>query len=137
MAFILDASVALAWCFSDEMTPTSMKLLERLETETAFVPSIWPLELGNILVAAERKKRLTYAEIMQFLALLGNLNIHVDAETSSRAFHEILLLAHSEQLTTYDASYLELSMRLGMPLATKDVELRQAAKHVGVELIIC
>jgi predicted nucleic acid-binding protein len=133
--FVLDASIALAWCFSDEASPLTTSLLEKLENQSAFVPQIWTLELGNILVGAERRKRITYAKISEFISLLNNLNINVDLETADRAFHEILALAHSEKLTTYDAAYLELAMRLGLPLATKDKELKSAAKRLGVELL--
>lgn len=135
MNFVLDASIALAWCFSDEATPTTHRLLESLETETAFVPELWPLELGNILISAVRRKRITYAKITEFLTLLQNINIQIDNETSAKAFHEILSLAHSENLTTYDAAYLELAMRLGLPLATKDTQLSKAAIQLGVEII--
>lgn len=135
MSFVLDASVALAWCFSDEETLESVKLLESLETQNAFVPAIWPLELGNILVSAERRKRISYAKISQFLELINHLNIQVDSETSYRAFHKTLSLAYAEQLTTYDASYLELAMRLGIPLATKDMQLLNVAEKLGVQII--
>lgn len=135
MSFVLDASVAIGWCFSDEATPESISLLEKLKLETALVPSIWPLEVGNVLVVAEKRKRLKFAEISQCLEILKRLNINVDSETSDRAFHEILSLAHSEQLTTYDASYLELAMRKGIPLATKDNELGKIATRLGVKLI--
>lgn len=136
MSFVLDASIAIGWCFSDEATSESTSLLEKLKLETAFVPSIWPLEVGNVLVVAEKRKRLKFAEISQCLEILKRLNINVDIETSDRAFHEILSLAHSEQLTTYDASYLELAMRKGIPLATKDNELGKVANRLGVKLLI-
>lgn len=135
MSLVLDASVALTWCFADEATSKSVALLNKLETELAYVPAIWSLELGNILVTAERHKRISYANISQFIELISNLNIQVDSETDNRAFHETLTLAHSEKLTTYDASYLELAMRLGMQLATKDAQLAKAAKRLGVEII--
>jgi len=135
MSFVLDASIALSWCFADESTPTTTALLERLETETAFVPQLWFLEVGNILIGASRKKRISQAKIAEFLDLLSNLNIQTDHETAVRGFHEILSLAQSEYLTTYDSAYLELAMRLGIPLASKDMELRKAAKRLGVELL--
>jgi predicted nucleic acid-binding protein len=134
--FVLDASVAVSWCFSDEATPATAKLLERLKTETAFVPSLWVLEVGNALVLAERKKRITYAEVSEFIELIKGLDIKVDIENSSRGFHEILLIAHSEKITTYDAAYIELAMRFGLPLATRDKQMRVAAKRLGVEPII-
>lgn len=132
MGFILDASVTLAWCFGDEATEATSSLLTRLRSEKAYVPQIWSLEIGNILVTAERKKRITFADVTEFVALLTHLNIQVDHETSSRGLREIITLAHSEKLTTYDAAYLELAMRHGLPLATQDLHLKQAAKRLGV-----
>ena len=135
MIFVLDASITLAWCFTDEATPGTTALLEKLISGTACVPTIWPLEIGNILLSAQRRKRISYADVSQFLELLGNLNIKVDGETTDRSFHEILSLAHSEELTTYDAAYLELAMRSGSPLATKDQPLRKACSRLGVKLL--
>lgn len=135
MAFVLDASIALSWCFADEATPLTFDLLQRLENEKAYVPQLWTLEMGNILVVAERKKRISFAKISEFLSLLSDLDIQVDHETSSRGFHEIISLAHSEKLTTYDAAYLELAMRLGLPLATRDLELKAAGSRLGVIML--
>lgn len=135
MSFVLDASIALSWCFSDERTSLTDQLLERLVNEMAWVPSIWSLEITNILVGAERRKRIHYAELVQFLELLNGLSIEIDEETSFKAFHEILFLAHSEKLTTYDAAYLELAMRKGLPLASKDNDLNRVAKRLGVQVI--
>lgn len=135
MNYVLDASVTLGWCFEDEATPGTTLLLDKLDKFTAFVPEIWSLEIGNILISAERKKRITYAKITEFLSFLHNLNIQTDLETSARGFREIISLAHSEKLTTYDAAYLELSMRLGLPLATKDNDLAKAAKKIGIQVL--
>lgn len=135
MSFVLDASIALSWCFSDEATVHTWQLLERLEEETAFVPGIWPLEIGNILILAERRKRISYAHVILSLELMSRLPIHVDDETACRAFHETSQLAHHEQLTSYDASYLELALRRGIPLATKDKALAKVAKKLGVSLL--
>lgn len=133
--FVMDASITLTWCFADEATTTTKMLLESMETNAAHVPSIWTLEIGNILLAAARKNRINYADIMQFLALLKNIKITIDIETAEKGFHDILSLAHNNHLTTYDAAYLELAMRLGKPLATKDRELYKAAKRVGVQTL--
>lgn len=135
MNFVLDTSVTLTWCFADEATTDTIALLDQLETKTAIVPSIWSLEVGNILVAAEKRKRIKYADIAEFLALLENLNIQTDNETAQRGFKDIIFLTHSEKLTTYDAAYLELAMRLGLPLATRDAELQSVAKRLGVKVI--
>jgi predicted nucleic acid-binding protein len=135
MSFVLDASIALSWCFTDEASTHTWKLLERLEEENAFVPSLWPLEIGNILILAERRKRISYAHVILSLELLSRLPIQVDEETAYRAFHETSQLAHHEALTSYDASYLELALRLGIPLATKDKVLAKVAKKLGVSLL--
>jgi predicted nucleic acid-binding protein len=133
--FVLDASVTISWCFDDEKTPSSIALLDKLETSRAFVPSLWPLEIGNVLISAELRKKITYAQISQFISFLNGVNIQIDNETANKGLHEIITLAHSEHLTTYDAAYLELAMRLGLPLATKDSYLKKAAKKLGVVLI--
>lgn len=89
---------------------------------------------GKYSYFGRTKKRISFAKITEFLALIENLDIQVDNETSARSFREILSLAHSEKLTTYDAAYLELAMRLGLPLATKDKQLSDAALRLGVRL---
>lgn len=134
-AFVIDCSVAVTWCFEDEATPESDALLDRLGEEVAAAPAIWPLELGNVLAMAERRGRITSAAIAEFLALVGDLTILIDEETPQRALREVLALARAEALTTYDAAYLELAMRLGVPLATKDSELRRVATKLGAELL--
>ena len=111
------------------------EVLDRLRTEEAIVPSLWHLEVTNVLTLAERKGRIAVARISEFIALLETLPITVDEETPFRAFTEILGLARAERLTSYDAAYLELAMRLGIPLATKDNALRQAAAKLGVEVL--
>jgi predicted nucleic acid-binding protein len=133
--FVLDASIALAWCFYDEATNTTNTLLESLGEVQAFVPSLWPLEIGNILIHAERRHRITRAEISTFLALIAPLPIIIDAETSTHAFHNTLSLAQKTSLTTYDAAYIELAMRKGLPLATKDKQLHKIAKMLGIVTI--
>jgi predicted nucleic acid-binding protein len=136
-AFVLDPSIALAWCFYNEATPTTAALLDRLEDEIAVVPAIWPLELGNILAGAERRGRLAPTRASEFLALIGGLDIdiEIDDETATRALRETQTLAGTESLTTYEASYLELAIRLGLPLATKDNQLSRIAARLGVAVI--
>jgi len=135
MDFVLDASVTVAWCFKDEQTPETDALLNELEASKAFVPGLWALEIGNILLSACKRKRITYANATEFLSLLNALGIQSDDVTTEYKFHDIFLLAYAEKLTTYDASYLELAMRLGLPLATRDVELAKAALRVGVKVM--
>jgi predicted nucleic acid-binding protein len=133
--FVLDVSVALAWCFHDEATPATWAVLDRLETETATVPSLWHLEAANVLALAERKGRITPAHCAEFITMVETLSIDVDQDTPYRAFGEILALARGHGLTAYDAAYLELAMRSGVPLATKDLALAAGARSLGVEVI--
>jgi predicted nucleic acid-binding protein len=134
-AFVLDASITFCWCFDDEGTEATDRLLEHLRADEAAVPSIWYLEVSNTLALAERRGRITLADSAEFIDLLESLTIAVDGETERRAFGQILDLARSEKLSGYDASYLELAMRLGIPLATKDEALVKAASHVGVVVL--
>lgn len=133
MSFVLDASITLAWCFEDEATFETQAMRERLYVEDAFVPALWSLEVGNILLGAQRKKRITSAKVAEFITILEALDIQIDYRT--RGLHEIFSLASAHDLTTYDAAYLELAMRRGFPLATKDNQLSEAAKRLGVILI--
>jgi predicted nucleic acid-binding protein len=132
---VLDASVALAWCFKNEATAAADTVLERLATETASVPAIWHLEIANVLVMSERRRRITPANSTEFIALLETLVIVVDEQTPARAFTRVLDLAREERLTAYDAAYLELAMRLGLPLASKDGDLCDAAERLGVSVL--
>jgi predicted nucleic acid-binding protein len=132
---VLDASVALAWCFEDEATVATAAVLQRLTQDAASVPVIWRIEVANVLATAERRRRITLADSAAFIAKVEGLEILVDEETSSRAFTRILDLAGAEGLTAYDAAYLELAMRLGVPLASKDRALCDAVERVGVTVL--
>jgi len=133
--FVLDASVAVAWCFEDESTPAAWALLDRLRAAPGHVPALWALEIGNILLGAERRRRITQARTVEFLGILGDLDIRVDPELPGRAFRDVLPLARERRLTTYDATYLELAMRLGLPLATKDTALTRAATALRIKTL--
>lgn len=130
--FVLDNSVVMAWCFEDEGNPYVDAVLNSMETVEAMVPAIWPLELGNALLVAERKKRLSEASVVRFLSLVGTLPILVEQEAPERMLKEILSLARDRGLSTYDASYLDLAMRLGLPIATRDDSLKKVAQKVRV-----
>ena len=133
--FVLDASVAVAWCFEDESTPAAWVLLDRLRTAPGHVPALWALEIGNILLGAEKRRRITHARTAEFLGILGDLDIRVDPDLPGRAFRDVLPLARERRLTTYDATYLELAMRLGLPLATKDKALARAATALRIKTL--
>lgn len=133
--FVIDASVALAWCFDDEATEATRALLDRFEDERADVPSLWHLELANALAIGERNKRITPARASEFIALIDGLPIVIDERTPNVALSSVLELSRRERLSAYDASYLELAMRRGVPLATKDNDLARAANRMGVTLL--
>ena len=133
--FVLDCSVAASFFFEDEASPATEALLERLEVEGAIVPTLWRLELGNMLVQAERRHRIRSASLPSILDLATRLPIVTDSQTDDRALREIFALAQQEGLTTYDASYLELAMRRNIDLATRDKQLIRAASRVGVATI--
>ena len=134
-AFVLDCSVTVAWLFDDETTPETDALLDRLKDDRALVPMLWHLEIANVLARAQRHKRISGAQVAAHGNLLSRLPILTDAETQSRAFGEILAIAGTQRLSTYDAAYLELAMRRGMALATIDKALVRAARHVDVETL--
>jgi predicted nucleic acid-binding protein len=132
---VIDASVALAWCFEDEATPDVDRILDSVALNGALVPHLWKFELSNVLLQAERKGRITYAEIVSKLAMIEGLPIAIDEAGGSKAWKETLELARSERLTVYDATYLELALRTGSPLATKDTALHAAAERRGVKVL--
>jgi predicted nucleic acid-binding protein len=132
--FVIDNSVVMTWCFEDQTTKYAESVLNRLETSEAFAPGIWPLEVGNVLLIAERKNILSNSDVVRFLSLLQSLPIYVEQESTARMLMEIVGLAREYRLSTYDAAYLDLAMRRGLPLATQDKALAGAAKKCGIEL---
>ncbi len=135
MTFVLDASIALAWCFADQTTPISESALDRLGHEEALVPGLWALEVANVLVSAERRGRLKPAQTTRFLELLGQLPITVEEIGRDAILTTVLDLARASGLTAYDASYLALAAASGVPLASRDEALRRAALALGVALV--
>ena len=132
---VIDASAVLAWCFEDEGGPETDALIEKVAAEGAAAPGMWSLEIANGLVMGERRGRIRAAESAAFVAMIEELPIVGDQGTGARALHETISLARAHRLTAYDAAYLELAMRLGLPLATGDRSLRAAAERVGVVLL--
>ena len=133
--FILDGSIALAWCFPDEQALYPQSVLSALGGRAkAIVPALWPLEVANALLMGERRKRSSQVDTVAWMGFLSALPITVDTEAATRAFGDIANLARTHRLTVYDATYLELAMRLGVGLATLDKELATAAKTVGIAL---
>lgn len=134
-ALVIDASSALSWCFEDEGGPEADALIEKVAVEGAVVPGLWPVELANGLVVAERRGRIKPAHSAAFIAMIEDLPIVTDRDAGARALRETMSLARQHGLTAYDAVYLELAMRLDLPLATVDRAMRAAAVRAGVALI--
>lgn len=137
--FVLDCSVTMSWCFKNQQRANSTKILNSLHVSKAVVPSIWSLEVQNVLGAAERSKKITSIESNQFLNLLNSLPIKMDTDDPgfdklfNKKIHNIL---RAYQLSSYDAAYLELAIRHDVPLASYDKKLCEAAKGAGVKLYI-
>jgi len=131
--FVVDASVALAWCFEDEANAHTEAVLDLLADDTAIVPSLWELEVSNVLLLGERSRRLTESQTTRFVALLGQLPILVDSASTDMA--AAIALGRQYTMTAYDAAYLALAQREGVPLASLDRKLREAAQVSGVRLI--
>ena len=130
--FVLDCSVTMAWYFKDEANAYANAVRRSLSRALAIVPAIWPLEVANILVLGERRLRSTEAEASKWLRYLQLLPIRVDDETSERAWSDILHVARSYRRSAYDAAYLELAIRSGLPLASLDDNLKKTAASAGV-----
>lgn len=133
MPFVLDASVALAWCFEDEATPQADGVLDQLGDDVAVAPTLWELEVTNVLLHAERRGRITESQTARFVTLLSQLPISIDTAGADMA--GLLATGRHHSLTAYDAAYLILAEREGLPLATADAKLRAAAQAVGIPLL--
>jgi predicted nucleic acid-binding protein len=132
MAFVLDSSVALAWLLPDEANERTDALADRLEQENAHVPSIWSLEVGNALMTALRRKRISDGDFDRCISALSALPIEVGPTAGLAG---VLSIARRFGLTSYDAAYLELAQRRGFPLATLDEKMRQACKALKVPVL--
>jgi len=135
MRFVLDCSMTMSWCFEDEADAAADAVPDCLIDSEARGPSIWPLEVANVLLVAERRGRLRAADSARFLQLLGGLPVTVEETDRPRAHGSVLELARRTGLSSHDAAYLELAMRLGAPLATRDQGVRAAAVAEGVPLL--
>jgi predicted nucleic acid-binding protein len=134
--FVLDCSVTMAWAFHDEATDYTDSVRDSLADARAVVPSLWRIEVANACIVGERRKRLDEARTTRFLALLASLPIIVDGETAARAWADTPHLARAHNLSAYDATYLELAIRRGLPMACLDGKLKAACQAVGVKLYV-
>ncbi len=133
--FVVDNSVVMSWCFKDETNNYADTVLNRLAEAAAVVPSIWPLEVVNVLLVVERQKRLSESESIRFITLLSQLPIVVEYERPDMMMKELLALARANSLSSYGASYLDLAMRKGLPIATLDNKLIEAARRIDVPIL--
>ena len=133
--FVLDCSVTMAWVFADEDDLYAASVRDRLDADVAVVPAVWPLEVGNALLVAERRKRVSRADAARFVGILHQLPIDVDATPTLASLDDVLQMAREAGLSTYDAGYLELAATHGLPLATLDERLKRAARQLGVALL--
>lgn len=135
LLFIGTYFVKRAWCFEDEATKYADAVQEILINHRAFVPAIWPLEVANVLLVAERNKRISEADSGRFIALLSQLPIEVVQSEPGRVFHDILSLARQHKPSSYDASYLELAIRKGLPIASSDKAIIRASQSIKIAIV--
>jgi predicted nucleic acid-binding protein len=132
MAFVLDASITACWAFQDEDHPDTRLAFHQMRSEEAVVPCLWWFEVRNILVVNERRRRIAESDTAVFLLGLSRLRIRIDRAPEEGA---VLRLARTHRLSVYDAAYLELAQREGLPLATLDADLKKAAAGEGVAIV--
>jgi predicted nucleic acid-binding protein len=135
MSVVVDASLTVAWLFSDERSDTPQEILRRVAAEGALVPSLWRLEIANVLRNAVRRKRCDEGYATRCLQRLGRLRIAVDSETDAHAWGRTRRLSIEHDLTVYDAAYLELALRRKRPLASRDAALIKAGNKAGLEVL--
>ena len=133
--FVLDCSVAISWCLVDEDNDYANAVLALMPDAEAFVPEIFTLEIANTLLVSERRNRMTSAQTASAINLIQSLPISIDSQTSAKALRETLTLGREQELASYDAAYLELAIRLRLPLVTLDDRLAKAAKRCSVVLL--
>lgn len=139
MNFVLDNSVVMRWYFGDGSESDleyASRVLDSMATAEVLVPGVWGLEVANVLARAEAKGLTTEARTETFVGMLNRMDINTDGATAVQALSGILQLARRYNLSSYDASYLELAMREGIPLATLDDDLRRAAQRAGVKQLL-
>lgn len=135
MSLVLDSSATLGWFYPDETTVALTELFDRVVIRGAFVPELWKIEVASSLTLGIRRHRITAKDREEALTDLEALSVTVDRHTGKHVWHETLSLADKHRLTVYDATYLELALRLSLPLATLDDDLRNAAQSESVPLL--
>lgn len=134
MSFVLDASVALSWCFQDEADRYADSIFPVLRTTPAVVPAIWSAELANGLMVAERRKRISQVDVSELFVAFNALPIRLEPAVRCEHLSQLVSIARQHVLSVYDALYLDLALQQELPLATIDKQLKRAARKMGVEL---
>lgn len=135
MSFVLDASVALAWCFRDEASALTEYLLRRAARDGCVVPAHFRVEIANVLSGARRRGRIAPEGIALYLGILRSLPIAIDRADRDVILGAVLDLSQSASIAAYDAAYVDLARRLGLPLATIDRDMVRAATAIKVEVV--
>jgi predicted nucleic acid-binding protein len=135
VSLVLDSSITVAWLYREEATQSVDKIFEDLIETSAWVPALWHLEVANVLQIGIRRRRHSADFRDGVFFDLSEFPIHVDPETHRHAWGSTARLAEHHGLTVYDAAYLELALRRGLPLATLDRDLRTAASAEKVGLL--
>jgi predicted nucleic acid-binding protein len=131
---VIDASVTLAWCFPDEASEYADGVLVALEGHAILVPALWSIEITNAVLVAERRKRVKQSEMRRFVELLDGLTVIMDSQSVTESVSNILPIAREYGLSAYDAAYLDVAIRHGVPLATLDSALQKAGRKAGIEI---
>lgn len=138
MSLVLDNSVAMLWLLP-QSNPAGVELAQHVLTQMqaggAVVPALWRIEAANVMAKSQRLDKITQAKAVAFVDLLEALEIKVDEHSVWQSLHETLNLARMTGLSAYDAAYLEVALRLRLPLATLDQALAKAAQSLGVALV--
>jgi predicted nucleic acid-binding protein len=138
-AFVLDNSVAMRWLLASNKASDQRyaeSVLKSLANAEAIVPNLWHLEAANVLLGATNRKDIEVSEVERFTVQLENLPISVDTLTANQIFGHTISLAKAYRLSSYDAAYLELALREGLPLSTLDKDLLKAAKRSDVDIYL-
>ena len=134
MPFVLDNSVVTGWYIPDQATTYTQAIAARLETDRAIVPALWQIEFANVLKTACTRGTLSLENAREIVDAMTTLPIEVDSGAAPGP-RQLLELAMRYSLSSYDAAYLELAMRHGLPIACQDAKLREAALQAGVAVL--
>lgn len=132
MSFVVDCSVAARWFLPDEATPYSDAAFDLLESRDAVVPVLLLSEFANVFLKLARQRKLPHALAHGVVQRFASLGLTVDRHTPEP--ERLFALASQYGLSAYDATYLELALRLALPLACWDGGLKVAAMKAGLYL---